>query len=64
MCASVYVHVVRRGQDSTSVFGHGAGPVAKGVSRLQRGLPVESSRQSLSHTSLLQTAHIFSPSFL
>ena len=52
---------LNKGQDSISVFGHGAGLVAKGVFlALLCGLPVERSRQSLSHTSPVQTAQMFS----
>lgn len=56
VCAHVSVCVVKQGQDSISVFGHGAGPVAQGVFWLECGLPVERSRQCLSHTSPERTA--------
>lgn len=51
---------LNKGQDSISVFGHGAGSVAKGVSWFQCGLPVEKSRQSLNPP--LWVTHLFTNS--
>lgn len=59
VCALMWLN---KGQDGISVFGHRAEPVAKGVSWLQCGLPVEKSRQSLSHASLFKRL-IFSATY-